>query len=228
MKGLSPEPVPIALPSVTDVIYRQLRHDISQGVYQPGMIHLKPLSERFNVSIIPVREALRRLEAEGLVSFDGKRRIFINELNEGELDELFAIRGELEPLALRRALPHLRSDPQRLAELERLIESMDGEESDPGAWRNTNREFHALIYAASEMPRLVSLVDSLWVAAEPYLRIYVTAVASLRSAQEQHREILHCIRLGDAEHAEVILRAHLAATGEVVQRKMRAEPGGGS
>lgn len=218
-----PAPAPISLPSMTDVIYEQLRRDISQGVYQPGPIHLKPLSERFGVSVVPVREALRRLEAEGLVSFDGKRRIKINALNEQELDETFAIRGELEPLALRHAVANLVDDNATLGELEDLIALMDTQENDPGAWRNTNREFHETIYAAADMPRLISIVGSLWVASEPYLRIYVTAVAGLRLAQQQHREILHRIRLGDAEYAEVVLRQHLSSTWEVVQARMKAE-----
>lgn len=216
-----PSPVPITLPSVTDVIYRQLRHDISQGVYPPGAIHLKPIADRFSVSVVPVREALRRLEAEGLVSFDGKRRIVINALNEQELDEIFAIRGELESLALRRAAHHLVGDEARLGRLQELIELMDEQESDAGRWRDTNREFHALLYEAAEMPRLWSVVSSLWVASEPYLRVYVTAVDSLRSAQEQHREILRHVRAGDAEHAEVVLRQHLSDTWQVVQRRIR-------
>jgi DNA-binding GntR family transcriptional regulator len=216
-----PTPAPITLPSVTDVIYTQLRHDISQGVYPAGPIHLKPIAERFSVSVVPVREALRRLEAEGLVSFDGKRRIVINALNETELDEIFAIRGELEPLALRRAAQKLAGDEARLAKLEELIELMDAQETDAGKWRDTNREFHALLYEAAEMPRLWSIVSSLWVASEPYLRVYVTAVDSLRSAQDQHKQMLRHVRAGDAEHAEVILRTHLADTWQVVQRRIR-------
>jgi DNA-binding GntR family transcriptional regulator len=220
---IEPTPAPISLPSVTDVIYTQLRRDISHGVYPPGPIHLKPIAERFSVSVVPVREALRRLEAEGLVSFDGKRRIVINALNEQELDEIFAIRGELEPLALRRAAPHLEVDPLALDALDALIAQMDEEEHDAGKWRDTNREFHALLYEAAEMPRLWSIVSSLWVASEPYLRVYVTAVDSLRSAQDQHREILRHVRAGDAEHAEVTLRTHLADTWQVVQRRIREE-----
>jgi DNA-binding GntR family transcriptional regulator len=215
------EPAPISLPSVTDVIYKQLRQDISEGVYRPGPIRLKPLSERFNVSIIPVREALRRLEAEGLVSFDGKRRILINALDENDLAELFAIRGELEALALRGAVERLVGDEAALKELDDLIALMDAQEEDPPAWRDTNREFHSRIYAAADMPRLEKLVESLWVANEPYLRIYVTAVQSLRSAQDQHREILRHIRAGDSEQAEAVLREHLSATWQIVQRRIR-------
>jgi DNA-binding GntR family transcriptional regulator len=222
-----PSPAPITLPSVTDVIYKQLRHDISQGIYPPGPIHLKPIADRFSVSVVPVREALRRLEAEGLVSFDGKRRIVINALNEQELDEIFAIRGELEPMALRRAARHLAGDEATLARLEELVELMDAQETEPGKWRDTNREFHALLYEAADMPRLWSIVSSLWVASEPYLRVYVTAVDSLRSAQDQHREILRTVRAGDPEHAEVILRTHLSDTWQVVQQRIHEERGDG-
>jgi DNA-binding GntR family transcriptional regulator len=225
---IEPTPAPITLPSVTDVIYKQLRHDISHGIYPPGAIHLKPIAERFSVSVVPVREALRRLEAEGLVSFDGKRRIVINALNEQELDEIFAIRGELEPLALRRAVLRLSDEAAQLDELEGLIELMDAQEHDVGQWRDTNREFHARLYEAAEMPRLWSIVSSLWVASEPYLRVYVTAVASLRSAQDQHRAILRHVRAGDAEHAEVILREHLSDTWQVVQRRIKEELRDGS
>lgn len=220
---IEPSPSPITLPSVTDVIYTQLRHDISQGVYPAGPIHLKPLAERFSVSAMPVREALRRLEAEGLVSFDGKRRIVINALNENELDEIFALRGELESLALRRAVRTLSADQRQLNQLEELINTMDAQEGDAGKWRDTNREFHSRLYESAEMPRLWSIVSSLWVAIEPYLRVYVTAVDSLRSAQDQHRTILQYVRDGDAERAAVVLREHLADTWQVVQRRIRQE-----
>ncbi len=160
----TPAPAPIALPSVTDAVYSQLRHDISRGIYPPGPLRLKPIAERFAVSVVPVREALRRLEAEGLVSFDGKRRIMINSLNEHELDEIFAIRGELESLALRRAIHHLMSNPDALARLEDLIERMDAQERQPNSWRDSNRDFHFALYEAGGAPRLLSIITSLWVA----------------------------------------------------------------
>jgi DNA-binding GntR family transcriptional regulator len=215
------EPAPITLPSMTDIIYTQLRHDISRGVYQPGPIRLKPLAERFDVSVVPIREALRRLEAEGLVTFNGKRQIVINALNERELDETFAIRGELEPLALRRAVARLVDDQGKLAELDDLVDLMDSQQQDPGAWIDTNREFHETLYVASRLPRLISIIGSLWIASDPYLRIYATAPHVLDAAQKQHREILHRVRMGDAEHAEVVLRQHLAATWGVVQGRIR-------
>jgi DNA-binding GntR family transcriptional regulator len=212
----------VSLPSVTDVVYDHLRRDISRGVYRPGPINLKPLAERFGTSVIPVREALRRLEAEGLVSFDGRRRIVINGLDVKEMDELFAMRGELETLALRLAVDRLRVDDDALAELTDLIALMDEQEDDPAAWRDTNVEFHARIYAAAGAPRLESIIGSLWVAHDPYLRVYVTSVQSLRLAQQQHRDILAAIRANDAGLAQLLLREHLTVTWRVVLERMTA------
>src|SRR5918911_2788839 len=88
-------PSPIDLPSIPDIIYQQLRRDIGRGVYRPGPIRIRPLAERFGVSATPVREALRRLEAEGLVSLRN-RQIVVNALSLQEMHEIYTIRAELE------------------------------------------------------------------------------------------------------------------------------------
>ena len=197
MSGV-PESYPIDVPSITDLIYHKLREDISHGIYKPGPIRIGELAERFRVSSIPVREALRRLEAEGLVSLDRRRRILINAFSEVELDEIFAVRSELEALATERATPNLATDPAALEGIQRLADAMDRQEADPDAWRRTNSAFHSTIYQAAHMPRLESIIGSLWVAGEPYIRLYVSAVDSLRLAQEQHRELVEHIRANDA------------------------------
>src|SRR3954447_25254844 len=85
----------VRVPSLPDVIYERLRRAIATGDLQPGPLKLRPLAERFGTSPIPVREALRRLEADGLISFVGNREIRVNEVSAKELDEVFAIRAEL-------------------------------------------------------------------------------------------------------------------------------------
>ena len=121
----------VRLPSLPDVIYERLRREIATGQLQPGPLKLRPLAERFGTSPIPVREALRRLEADRLVSFLGNRAIRVNEVSAKELDEVFAIRAELESLALRLAMPAL-AEPEHLAELERLMDRMDEQADDSG------------------------------------------------------------------------------------------------
>ena len=95
----------VRIPSLPDVIYERLRREIATGQLRPGPLKLRPLAERFGTSPIPVREALRRLEADRLVSFVGNRAIRVNDVSAKELDEVFAIRAELESLALRLATP---------------------------------------------------------------------------------------------------------------------------
>jgi DNA-binding GntR family transcriptional regulator len=206
----------VQVPSLPDVIYERLRREIATGQLQPGPLRLRPLAERFGTSPIPVREALRRLEADRLVSFLSNRAITVNAISADELDEIFAIRQELESLALRRALPRIVENESTVRELRRLIERMDAQDGDPGAWRTTNEAFHKCLYEAADSPRLLAVVENLWVAIEPYLRMYVTSVPSLRQAQEQHRALLEAIIAGDAAQAEAILRDHLDATRSVV------------
>ncbi len=206
---------PIDLPSIPDVVYRQLRQDLARGVYKPGPIRIRPLAERFGVSATPVREALRRLEAEGLVTLR-KNQIVVNSLSEDELREIFAIRAELETFAMRTGADAIRSNPELLRELAALVESMDQHEHDLEQWRAANESFHMNIYHAAGMPRLSSTIDSLWIAVEPYLRLYVSTAGSFRAAQEQHRSILDSLRAGNDEAAAATLRRHLSDTEEVV------------
>jgi DNA-binding GntR family transcriptional regulator len=206
-----PNSSPIRLPSITDVIYQTLRREIQEGSLQPGPISMRDLAAKFGVSAMPVREALRRLEADGIVSFNMHRRIMVNHLSVDDLEELFAIRIELESLALRCAIPTLRDDDETLAQLEELIRQMDTEEGDLDAWRAHNHEFHRLLYSQANMPRLQGIIDSLWVSIEPYLRLHMT-VEGIRIAQGQHRAILRHTRAADAIGAGVILREHLQMT----------------
>jgi DNA-binding GntR family transcriptional regulator len=208
---------PIDLPSIPDIIYRQLRRDIGRGVYRPGPIRIRPLAERFGVSATPVREALRRLEAEGLVTLR-KNQIVVNALAENELREIFAIRAELESFALRRGVKTIQNDPNLVAELEQLVAAMDRYDRDPEDWRAANENFHMKIYHAAGMPRLSSMIDSLWIAVEPYLRLYVSTAGSLRASQEQHRAILEHLRVGRAKAASDVLRKHLEETEEIVAK----------
>jgi DNA-binding GntR family transcriptional regulator len=162
-----------------------------------------------------VREALRRLEAEGLVTLR-KNQIVVNALSERELREIFAIRAELETFALLRGADAIRANQQLLAELESLIEAMDRQGDDLDDWRAANESFHMKIYHAAGMPRLSSMIDSLWIAVEPYLRLYVSTAGSLPASQEQHRAILSSLRKGNAAAAAEVLRRHLSDTEDIV------------
>jgi DNA-binding GntR family transcriptional regulator len=97
----------LSVSSLPELVYERLRNDIASGALPPGRLSIRELSDRFGVSAIPVREALRLLEAQGLVSFRGKRLITINSLQVADVVEIFQIRSELECLAVRLSYPQL-------------------------------------------------------------------------------------------------------------------------
>ena len=168
---------------------------------------------------MPVREALRRLEAEGLIEFDKNRRITVKGLNASEADELFSIRRALEPMAVRRGAAALKEDEQAIARLRELIEEMDVEK-DPYAWGLLNEDFHKTIYRAAKMPRVDAIVTSMWAATEPYMRRFSRTREHIERAQKQHREILDAIVAGDARRAETLLRQHLSYSREVYTKDL--------
>ena len=211
----------IKLPvSITEVVYQALREEISQGVFSPGQIHLKRLAERFGVSAIPVREALRRLQAEGLVSFGPNRRITLNRLTQTNLNEIFAIRLEVEGLAVMHAVKDLSAHTREITILKKLLLEMDRLESKPGDWQTANERFHKTIYSFSHMPRLEAIIGSLWVISAPYIRLYIRSIHGFRESQEEHRAILRHIEAGDAAGASRKMRQHLAGTLAVLRGRI--------
>jgi DNA-binding GntR family transcriptional regulator len=203
--------------SIPDIVYETLRRDIAYGRYKPGVLRIRPLAERFGVSATPIREALRRLEAEGLVTLSN-RRIMVRAVSADELCEIFAVRLVLESFAVSEAAkrPH---DDEDMAQLEALLDEMDATAGrDPDRWRECNQEFHMRLYGMAGNARLLSMIDALWVAVEPYLRLYVHAVPGLAADQDDHRIIYAAVREGRADDAAEALRTHLATTRDVVQR----------
>jgi len=211
--------------SIPDVIHEQLRRDIAHGIYKPGVLRVGPVAERFGVSVTPVREALRRLEAEGLVVLRN-RQILVRALCPAELEELFAIRAELESFAAAQGAARIADDPALLSRLEQLVDELDRiDSSQVEEWRAANEDFHMSIYRAAGMPRLESLIASLWVAVGPYLRLYVGSPHNLVESQVQHRAILVALRRGDAAGAAEVLRVHLSGALEALLRGLEdAEP----
>jgi DNA-binding GntR family transcriptional regulator len=218
-----PERSVISVPSLPEIISDRLRKDISRGVYKPGPVRIRELAERFGVSSMPVREALRRLEAEGLVSFQRNRQIRINSLSADEVDEVFQIRTQLEPFALRRAVPRLQQDERARQVLADLVLRMDNEMGDPDAWRTSNEEFHAGLYRGAGMPRLEAILASLWANIEPYIRFYLRIAANVQLAQQQHHQMLALIEAGAADAAADVLVAHIAISRDALMNAMLSQ-----
>jgi len=186
---------------------------------------MRDLAERFGVSTMPVREALRRLEAEGLIEFDKNRSITVRSLSRAEADEVFTIRSILEPLAARRATKNLQHDEAALGRLESLIDLMDTHPVNGPEWPALNREFHVILWAHAGMPRLQTMLTTLWASIDIYLGLFRRTDPHVAEAQRQHRAMLAALREGDEDRVEELMRRQVtwgegAITNYLVERNI--------
>jgi len=189
-----------------------LRDAILSGDIGPGQwIRQENVAERFGTSRLPVREALRLLEAEGLVEHEAHRGARVPMLSAEEVDVIFQIRERLEPLALSESLRHLSEDNLlRLDGLQKDIEASAGIEE----FLALDREFHLLSYAGCRVERLTTMVTRLWNASQHYRRAFMLLSGPRRRwiAEAEHALLLDAIHRKDGVDAERLLSGHLRRT----------------
>ena len=215
-----------------DDIALALEEAIVSGEIPPGStLRQEHLSEQFQVSRTPVREALRRLAALGLVSFEPNRGVRVRMLSLDEIREAFMVRAELESLATEIATPKMTDDD--LAELERaerrfhraterLVEmSHDGRQDLEVAreWLHLNHSFHDVIYRAADVPliermakaaRRTFLVKPVWATGADLDELYL-------KNDRQHRAIRDAIAARSPEGAKVLAREHVLSSGRLLE-----------
>ncbi len=189
-----------------------LRDAILDGLLPAGEpLRQEELAAAFGVSRMPVREALRQLEAQALVEFHPHRGAVVAEISAADNADLGAIRAALEPMALRLSLPALTAADLALAE--ELVAEMDGD-ADPGRMGELNRRFHMTLYARAARPRLLALVEQHLVAADRYLRFQSAALGYNPRSQDEHRALLAACRAGDAATACRLVADHVGHAAE--------------
>ena len=195
-------------PSTSEIITLHLRDAIVAGHFaEDEPIRQDEIARQFNVSKIPVREALKRLEAEGLVMFQRNRGAMVTRISEAELAQMFEVRMLLEDKLLRLAIPNMTADT--CARAERICKEFVGED-DVGRWAELNWELHACLYEPAQRPFMISLIRSVNDKLERYLRIQMSLSAGKHRADHEHREILDACRAGDVERAVGLLDEHIA------------------
>lgn len=194
-------------------IARRIRDAVLDGRLAPGeRIRQEALARRLGVSRIPVREALRQLEVEGIITLVPHSGARVARLDFAEHLELYRLREVLEPVAVAASTPHL--DERRLAELRELAERIERSAHDPQAWLRYDRAFHLVTYSAAPMPRLISLIDSFWNTTQQYRRAFLLTLdeRSVQVVHSEHRLILDALERRDADDAEQRQRAHIRRT----------------
>jgi DNA-binding GntR family transcriptional regulator len=195
--------------TLAESITGRLRQLILDGQLPPGQA-LRPadLAPRLGVSAMPVREALRILEAEGLVTFRPRIGARVAEIQEEDVEELYLVRGALEGLAARLAATNLTE--AGLAQLHEAFDEMTAARArhDFDTFSQYDKEFHRRQYAASGRPGLVKKILDLWDVGRRIYAITPRTAESMEPAYEAHRAILEALDRRDAEAAEQRTRIH--------------------
>lgn len=200
-----------------------LRDDILTGVLGPGdQVVQETLADRYGVSRVPLREALKMLESEGQVVYHPNRGYFVAELSVRDLEEVYRLRKLLEAEAIRTAVPQLDdADVEALADLRADIDSAAAA-GDVMAMTAANRRFHFAIFDAAGMPRLSRLLRQLWEATDAYRALYFQSADNRERVEGEHAAMEAALRARDAravvrlhdEHRDHSVRAVRALLGE--------------
>jgi DNA-binding GntR family transcriptional regulator len=192
-----------------DLVYTSIRDAILGGKLEPGCrLNQDELARRLGVSRGPVRDALRRLEAEGLVQTLAKRGVVVATIASQELQNIFELRAVLDSYSHRLACERIGEE-----ELGRLQDILDRTETltpdgDIHELVRAHAEFHFVIYAACGNPELERVARSLWDRSYRYRVIALSTKAIARLTLDEHREILAALRERNAQRVEALLVQH--------------------
>jgi DNA-binding GntR family transcriptional regulator len=208
--------------SLVDNVTERLRSALLTGEIRPGeKIRVTALEKRFGVSHIPIREALRRLEAEGLVLTLPQRAAVAARVDLDDLAGLYDLRRIIEGQAARRAVERMTEEEvERVRQaLARLEAAASSDFDSPEFWQRHN-EFHWAILEPGASTWIRRVLEQLWFAAQRYVRLFVTETVDV--AMRDHRDLAVACEARDAAAVERLLLRHLDRTERTVRRGLLA------
>jgi DNA-binding GntR family transcriptional regulator len=204
-----------------ELIYRQIRNLVLFGDLEPGQaVTIQGLTDRLGVGMTPVREAIRRLIAEGALEFQGNRRVSVPVLSADNISELILARQWLDPHLTLRATERASLDD--LDALARLDEELDGAiaAEDLRAYLELNYRFHQRIYQIADAPILTDLAEGLWLRFGPSLRVVCGRMGTL-NLPDKHKDMLTAMHARDAEAAARAIRDDVIQGMEQVRHALQ-------
>jgi DNA-binding GntR family transcriptional regulator len=224
-------PSSIAQPALYQEVAERLRQRIFAHELQPGAwIDEQALAEQYGISRTPLREALKVLAAEGLVTLKPRRGCYVTELSERDLDDIFPLMALLEGRCAFEATQ--KATPADLRRLEKLHEALEKHAANGDANRffETNQDFHQALQELSGNRWLKQVIDDLRKVLKLTRRDSLRLDGRLKQSLEEHRAILAAIRERDAATAEALMHAHLLSGRAALARihAARAEPAKGA
>jgi len=199
--------------TLCDAVANKLRQEILSGAQKPGQkLNQTIIADRFGISRMPIRDAFRILEGEGLILLKPGKGAFVAKVDLAEFIQIYQVREVLESLAIRLSTPHL-SDKQ-LAGMAKSVEIMEkvAKQGDLGRWVELDRSFHLAAYQNCQNPTLLRLIVSLSNASQYYRRIILSDPTRTEDTLKKHKELLDAFMARDSERAASLMTEHIRGT----------------
>ncbi|WP_377194084.1 GntR family transcriptional regulator [Ruegeria meonggei] len=199
--------------SLPDVITNDLRERILSGEMAEGeTIRQEALAEDYDVSRMPIREALKRLDAEGLVQLTNNRGASVTMHSLSEIGEIFDLRVLLEVDLFQHAIPRMRKAGYETCE--RILDEMEKsyDAYDVGRWGSLNYEYHMALYAAADRGLTNEILQRVNRQSDRYVRMHLSVMEQREPAKKDHRQLLSLARAGQVQDACDLLTKHIRRT----------------
>src|SRR5215831_10693931 len=208
--------------SLPSAVADKLREQIIRGEIPEGaQLRQDAIATQYQVSRIPVREALRQLDAEGLIAIVPNRGAIVPALSPSDIGELFSIRALLEPEVLKQSIPLLTEED--FSEAEAVLREYVSELRRPdhlSAWGRLNWQFHSILYSRANQPRFMAIIRNVNNSGERYTRLQLYLTHGVKRANDEHHQILELCRQRNVPAACELLRAHIQHAGNSLKEAL--------
>lgn len=213
-------------PTAQDRAAATLRAAILDGELRPGQrVNQETWAEQARVSLIPMREALRALAGEGLVTYRPRRGYVVTELDLEELEEVYRLRRLLETDALRRGVERATAADVRALETAAAACASAAASGDVAGQLAANRRFHDRLHGLAGSRHAARLIDLLWDSTEAYRALYYGLPGEAAEADRAHRAIIAAVAAGDPDEVIALEDAHRSRALEQLRADARLKPG---
>lgn len=202
----------------------KIRADIVKGVFNDGERLVEPkLAEIYGISRTPIREALRQLESEGFIEIVPRKGAVVKELTIKDIDNLYAIKANLEGLAARQAVENISSkEIEKLVNVnEKFIYLFNSSENIVEEYLKYNISFHNLFIKYSNNEKLIEILEGLNKNFQRFRSFLVSKVDRVKDAYEEHKRIIEAFQANDPELAEKTVRKHIESGWQYLRNKIQ-------
>lgn len=215
---------PIKRQTLTSAVTESLRQRILSGEFADGQqLRQEALSNAYGVSRVPVREALRQLEAEGLIQIIDHKGALVTTLSFDDIRELLNIRALLESDLLRSSIPCQSHDDLQLAEQTLQEFELALKNHDVRHWGELNARFHMALYRSAKRPNTQALIEQLHNKTDRYTRMQILFTQTMAQAHSEHTRLLALCRAGRADEAADFIRFHILSAENALENVLHSQ-----